>query len=42
MRELNMRAKFSSNKNQLKETSDVYYFKLLDISNLSHHIKNKI
>ena len=42
MRELNVRAKFSSNENQLKDTSEVYYFKLLDISNLSHHIKNKI
>ena len=39
---VNKWAKFSSNKNQLKETSDVYYFKLLDISNLSRHIKNKI
>ena len=33
--------KFSSNKNQLKDTSDVYYFKLPYISNLSHHVKNK-
>ena len=33
---------FSSNKNQLKGTSDVYYFKLPYISNLSHHIKNKL
>ena len=34
--------KFSSNKNQLKDTSDVYYFKLPDIRNLSRHIKNKL
>ena len=34
--------KFSSNTNQLKDTSDVYYFKLPYIGNLSHHIKNKI
>ena len=34
--------KFSSNQNQLKDTSDVYYFKLSYISNLSHHIKNKL
>ena len=33
--------KCSSNKNQLKETSGVYYFKLSYIGNLSHHIKNK-
>ena len=33
--------KFSSNQNQLKDTSDVYYFKLPYINNLSHHIKNK-
>ena len=33
--------KFSSNQNPLKGTSDVYYFKLPYISNLSHHIKNK-
>ena len=33
--------KFSSNQNQLKETSDVHYFKLPYIGNLSHHIKNK-
>ena len=34
--------KFSSNKNQLKDTSDVYYFKLPYIRNLSHHIENKL
>ena len=34
--------KFSSNKNKLKDTSDVYYFKLSCIDNLSHHIQNKI
>ena len=34
--------KFSSNQNQLKETSDVYYFKLPYIGTLSHHIKNKL
>ena len=34
--------KFSSNQNQLKDTSDVHYFKLPYISNLSHHIKNKL
>ena len=34
--------KFSSNKNQLKDTSDVYDFKLPYIGNLLHHIKNKI
>ena len=33
--------KFSSNENQLKDTSGVNYFKLSYISNLSHHIKNK-
>ena len=32
---------FSSNQNQLKDKSDVHYFKLPYISNLSHHIKNK-
>ena len=31
--------KFSSNQNQLKDKSDVHYFKLPYISNLSHHIK---
>ena len=34
--------KFSSNQNQLKHTSDVDYFKLQYIGNLSHHIKNKL
>ena len=34
--------KFSSNQNQLKDTSDVHYFKLPYISNLSHHNKNKL
>ena len=32
---------FSSNQNQLKDKSDVHYFKLPYIGNLSHHIKNK-
>ena len=34
--------KFSSNQNHLKDTSDIYYFQLPYISNLSHHIKNKL
>ena len=34
--------KFSSNQNQLKDTSEVHYFKLPYICNLSHHIKNKL
>ena len=34
--------KFSSNQNQLKYKSDVHYFKLPYIANLSHHIKNKL
>ena len=34
--------KFSINKNQLKDTSDVHYFKLPYIGNVSHHIKNKL
>ena len=34
--------KFSSKQNQLKDRSDVYYFKLPYICNLSHHIKNKL
>ena len=34
--------KFSSNQNQLKDTSDVHYFKLADVGNLSHDIKNKL
>ena len=33
--------KFSRNQNQLKDTSDVYYFKLPHIGDLSRHIKNK-
>ena len=31
-----------SKQNQLKDTSNVYYFKLPYISNISHHIKNKL
>ena len=34
--------KFSSNQNQLKDKSDVHYFKLPYIGNLSHHIKSKL
>ena len=34
--------KFSSNQNELKDTSDVHYFKLPYIVNVSHHIKNKL
>ena len=34
--------KFSSNQIQLKDKSDVHYFKLPYISNLSHHIKIKL
>ena len=34
--------KFSSNQNQLKDKSDIYYFKLPYIGNLSHHIKIKL
>ena len=34
--------KFSSNQNQLKDKSDVHYFKLPYIGNLSHHLKNKL
>ena len=33
--------KFSSNQNQLKDKSDIHYFKLPYIGNLSHHIKSK-
>ena len=33
--------KFSSNQNQLKDKSDIHYFKLPYIPNLLHHIKNK-
>ena len=38
----NLDCKFSSNQNQLKDKSDVHYFKLPYIGNLSHHIKNKL
>ena len=34
--------KFSSNQNLLKDKSDIHYFKLPYIGNLSHHIKNKL
>ena len=34
--------KFSNDQNQLKDTSNIYYFKLPYISNLSHHIKNRL
>ena len=34
--------KFSSNQNQLKDTSDVNYFKLQYIDSLSHNIENKL
>ena len=34
--------KFSSNRNQFKDKSDIHYFKLPYIGNLSHHIKNKL
>ena len=34
--------KLSSNQNHLKDKSDVHYFKWPYISNLSHHIKNKL
>ena len=34
--------KFSSDQNQLKDKSDVHYFKLPYIGNLSHHIKIKL
>ena len=34
--------KFSSNQNQLKDTSELRYIKLLYIGNLLHHIKNKL
>ena len=33
---------FSSNQNQLKDESDVHYFRLPYISKLSHHIKIKL
>ena len=34
--------KFSGNQNQLKDATDVHYFKLPYIGNLSHYIKNKL
>ena len=34
--------KFSSNQNQLKDKSDIHYFKLPYISKLPHHIKINI
>ena len=34
--------KFSGDQNQLKYKSDVHYFRLPYIDNLSHHIKNKL
>ena len=34
--------KFSSDQSQLKYKSDVHYFRLPYIDNLSHHIKNKL
>ena len=34
--------KFSSNQNQLKDTFDVHYFKLICIGNFSQHIQNKL
>ena len=34
--------RFSSNQNQLKDKSNVHYFKLPYIGNLSHHIKKKL
>ena len=33
---------FLVTKNQLKEKSDIHYFKLPYIGNLSHHIKNTL
>ena len=33
---------YSSNQTQLKDKSDVHYFKLPYIGNFSHHIKNKL
>ena len=33
---------FSNNQNQLKDKSDVHYFKLPYTDNLSHNIKNKL
>ena len=37
-----LRYKFSSNQNQLKDKSDVQYYKLAYSGNLPHHIKNKL
>ena len=37
-----LHCKFSSNQNQLKDKSDVPYYKLPYIDNLSHHIKNNL
>ena len=37
-----IKSKFSSSQNQVKGISDVHYFKLPYICNLSHHIKNKL
>ena len=34
--------KFPRNHNQLRDKSDVYYFKLPYIATFSHHIKNKL
>ena len=34
--------KFYSNQNQIKDKSEVHYFKLPHIGNLLHHIKNKL
>ena len=33
---------FSCNQNQLKDTSDIYYFKLQYIGNLPHDIQNRL
>ena len=38
----NLDYKISSNQNQLKDKSNVHYFKLPYIGNLSHHIKIKL
>ena len=37
-----LNCKFSSNQNQLKDKSDIHYFKLQYIGNLSHHIIYKL
>ena len=34
--------KFSTKQNQLKDKSDIHYFKLPYINNFSHHIKTKL